>query len=130
MILFAWLPSSSSTNPPASNGIKTCNHTKCYKPKLPKQRKRILLLLKTDILAAILSAPWCPHLWRYGVHAGAVLVALVEDEAQLPEQHRQHPQVLLEFPQPVLVGGRVVSHAVGKLWRTQCVMTTVLSSGK
>lgn len=75
--------------------------------------------------------PW-PHLRRYGVHAGAVLVALVEDEAQLPEEHREHPQVLLEFPEPVLVSRGVVGHAVGELRRTQCVKRTtkVLPSGK
>lgn len=90
----------------------------------PTQTASLSRKLKTDIPAGMPSAPWCPHLRRYGVHAGAVLVALVEDQAQLPEQHRQHPQVLLKFPQPVLVGGRVVGHAIGQLWRTQCVTTS------
>lgn len=55
------------------------------------------------------------HLWGYGVHAGTVLVAFVVDEAQLAEQHRKHPQVLLELTQPVLVGVRVVSDSIRQL---------------
>lgn len=58
------------------------------------------------------------HLWRYGVHPGAVFIAFVVDKAQLAEQHRKHPKMLLEFPQPVLMGIGVVSDSVRKLRNT------------
>lgn len=58
------------------------------------------------------------YLWRYGVHPSTVFIAFVIDEAQLSEQHRKHPQVLLEFSQPVLVGVGVVSDSIGQLRNT------------
>lgn len=57
-------------------------------------------------------------LWRYGIHPGAVFNALVVDEAQLAEQHRKHPEVLLEFAKPVLVGVRVVCDSIRQLRST------------
>lgn len=56
-----------------------------------------------------------PHLWRDGVQPGAVLAAFIVDEAQLAEEHGEHPEVLLEFPQPVLVGVWVVGDPVRQL---------------
>lgn len=55
------------------------------------------------------------HLWRYGVHSSTVLIAFVINQAQLTEQHREHPKVLLQFSQPVLVGVGMVRDPVRKL---------------
>lgn len=55
------------------------------------------------------------HLWRYGVHPGAVFIAFVVNKAQLAEKHREHPKVLLELPQPVLVCVGVVGDSIRKL---------------
>lgn len=57
------------------------------------------------------------HLWRDGLQPGAVLVALVVDEAQLAEEHGEHAEVLLELPQPVLVGVGVVRDSIRQLRR-------------
>lgn len=55
------------------------------------------------------------HLWRYRVHSSTVFVAFVINQAQLTEQHRKHPEVLLQFSQPVLVGVWMVRDPVRKL---------------
>lgn len=72
---------------------------------------KIQSLLKILNLVSVSTS----HLWRYGIHPGAVLIAFVVNEAQLAEQHREHPEVFLELPQPVLVCVGVVGDSVRKL---------------
>lgn len=74
---------------------------------------RLIATMRENAVSVSMS-----HLWRYGVHPGAVFVAFVVDKAQLAEQHRKHPKVLLEFPQSVLVGIGVVSDSIRKLRST------------
>lgn len=55
------------------------------------------------------------HLWRNRFHPGTVFVAFVVDEAQLAEQHREHPEMFLELPQTVLVSVGLVSDSIRQL---------------
>lgn len=54
-------------------------------------------------------------LWRNRFHPGTVFVAFVVDEAQLAEQHREHPEMFLELPQTVLVSVGLVSDSIRQL---------------
>lgn len=54
-------------------------------------------------------------LWGNRVQPSAVLVAFVIDQAQLAKKNGKHPQVLLKFPQPVLMGVGMIRHSIWQL---------------
>lgn len=52
------------------------------------------------------------NLGRNGLQTSTVFVAFVIDQAQFSEEDRQHAQVLLQLPQPVLMCVRMVCDTV------------------
>lgn len=56
---------------------------------------------------------------RDGVQTSTIFIAFVIDKTELSEKNREHPQVLLQFPQPVLVSVGMIGDSIRQLHVSQ-----------